>query len=616
MPRRIAPPVARLEAELQRQARHLGAVYTPGPIVRRAVRTALEPLCRHLKPEDILRLRVLDPAVGSGRFLLGALEFLARATARPDELRAPIAASCLFGIDIHDEAVALARSALAHASGCASSDLAGHVIVADSLLADIPSLLGVPAFDAVLTNPPWISYSGRQAAALSPPRRRRLAERFASFRRWPTTHGAFLELAAKLLAPRGRAALVVPHQVCHLPGYQATRGAVLTRCRFDPRPEPLGEERFPGVVQPAAVVYLRRSRRRQPRAHSPTPAILTRPDDIETTILRRLGRHPPAPPRTFRDPGVHSGNSAHLIIHDGPAAGRAPVREGRCVHPFALDQPRRWLDVEPSLPAGRYCTIRPLAAYTDAGILVRQTADRPIAARHVEPTYFRNSVLACIGIPGLDDAVLLGLLNSTLLAFFHRCRHADSRQRAFPQVKVAHLQSLPIARDAGELQPVVLRIENLAAERLRKEHKLPQAVARALRCSAAKLEGSRGAALLTLHSRRDIERFLDPRATGARRALERPGAARTILRAVEAARRAIEPLEAALHHELRVLDQLVYRAYEVGGAQIRPIEARAGSNRRSAMPGRKPPPATSRRRRQAKRKHDRLQPRGEDATDG
>jgi len=250
---------AELEAAVQSQARGLGAHYTPHDVVERIARTTLAPLCAGLAPQEVLSLRVLDPAVGSGRFLAAALELLVRAAGDAPHFRRRVATGCLYGIDIDPRAVALARRVIAEAAGCSTEELRGNIVVGDSLVDEPSALLGVEAFDAVLTNPPWISYSGRQAGAIDAERRRLLAERFASFRRWPTTHGAFLELAAGLLRPGGRAALVLPHQVCHLPGYESARRAALTSCSFEPPPEPLGEECFEGVVQPAAIVYLRRT---------------------------------------------------------------------------------------------------------------------------------------------------------------------------------------------------------------------------------------------------------------------------------------------------------------------------------------------------------------------
>jgi len=565
-----ASVVARREAALERGGGR-GAHYTPRPLAERMARAVLGPVCHGRSPEGILGLRVLDPAVGSGRFLAAALDVLAEATGCPARFRRAIAAQCLYGVDIDAGAVELARGVVAGASECDAEAVAAHIVVGDSLLADLPGLFGIGGFDAVLGNPPWISFSGRQAGRLSRRRRCALARRFRSFGRWPTTHGAFLELTALVLRPGGRAALVLPHQVCHLPGYEAARRAARAHCRFAPPPEPLGEGVFPGVVQPAAIVHLHRC----PAGDAGRgPAVVVASRSPESGILRRLERHPAAPPRTFRDPGVHTGNSARLILHAGPGPGRVPVREGRCLRAFALRPARQWVDLEPRLPEGHYCRLGSAAVYRDVPILVRQTASRPIAARHAEPGPFRNSLLGCVGIAGLDDAVLVALLNSTLLAFYHRCAHADSRQRAFPQVKVGHLQALPIARDAAALRPIAVRIEGLEAERDRLEDGLRHRLCGVLGCTWEELEPPRGSTLVGWLAREGAERALARRVPSSRPALEAVGTVRFVEGVVGAVRRQMGGADAAVAEAWRGLDQRVFEVYGLGERDARAIADR------------------------------------------
>ena len=59
-----------------------GRYYTPESVVKYVVRGALGRRLRGLSSKQILRLRVLDPAMGAGHFLLGVAEFLAVAHAR------------------------------------------------------------------------------------------------------------------------------------------------------------------------------------------------------------------------------------------------------------------------------------------------------------------------------------------------------------------------------------------------------------------------------------------------------------------------------------------------------------------------------------------------------
>ena len=106
-----------------------GAFYTPRPLTEYLVRRALAPLVHNATPEAILRLRVLDPAMGSGAFLVAACRYLASAyeaalvgeggwsadditESERLEFRRTIAQRCLYGVDINPMAVQLGRLSL------------------------------------------------------------------------------------------------------------------------------------------------------------------------------------------------------------------------------------------------------------------------------------------------------------------------------------------------------------------------------------------------------------------------------------------------------------------------------------------------------------------------
>lgn len=59
-----------------------GSYYTPQPLVDFLVERTLKPLVEGKKPEEILELKIVDPAMGSGAFLVGACLYLADAYAR------------------------------------------------------------------------------------------------------------------------------------------------------------------------------------------------------------------------------------------------------------------------------------------------------------------------------------------------------------------------------------------------------------------------------------------------------------------------------------------------------------------------------------------------------
>ena len=113
----------------QAQRRPTGTFYTPRAITEYLVRRTLAPLVRRRTPDRILSLRIVDPAMGSGAFLVAACRYLAdayedalvseglvsRAELTPADratFRRLIAQRCLYGVDVNPTAVQLARLSL------------------------------------------------------------------------------------------------------------------------------------------------------------------------------------------------------------------------------------------------------------------------------------------------------------------------------------------------------------------------------------------------------------------------------------------------------------------------------------------------------------------------
>ncbi|MCK6525245.1 N-6 DNA methylase, partial [Myxococcota bacterium] len=144
-----------------------GSYYTPDSLVATLLDTALEPVIQataaaHPKApaEALLRLTVVDPACGSGHFLLAAARRLAAHVARhradgtptaQDYQRAvrDVVGRCLYGVDLNPQAVELCQMALwleAVVPGQPLSFLRGHIQRGNALLGATPELLaqGVP----------------------------------------------------------------------------------------------------------------------------------------------------------------------------------------------------------------------------------------------------------------------------------------------------------------------------------------------------------------------------------------------------------------------------------------------------------------------------------------
>jgi Eco57I restriction-modification methylase len=106
-----------------------GSYYTPRTLTEYLVRRTLAPLVHEATPEEVLSLRVLDPAMGSGAFLVAACRYLSAAyeaalvkagvVAATDideraraNFRRTVAQRCLFGVDVNPMAVQLGRLSL------------------------------------------------------------------------------------------------------------------------------------------------------------------------------------------------------------------------------------------------------------------------------------------------------------------------------------------------------------------------------------------------------------------------------------------------------------------------------------------------------------------------
>lgn len=116
------------------ERRRTGSHYTPrsltGPIVQHALEPAFDRIGPDATPEDVLSLKVCDPAMGSGAFLVEACRALGerlvmawarwpqtRPTIPPDEdeplhARRLVAQRCLYGVDRNPRAVDLAKLSL------------------------------------------------------------------------------------------------------------------------------------------------------------------------------------------------------------------------------------------------------------------------------------------------------------------------------------------------------------------------------------------------------------------------------------------------------------------------------------------------------------------------
>lgn len=148
------------------QRKGSGSYYTPRQLAHFVVGEALRPLVENATPEEILELRVCDPAMGSGAFLVPAVHFLTEAYGealirsgqdfdnRLDDTerahyRRLIVERCIYGVDLNPMAVELAKVSLWLTTASADKPLSfldAHLRCGNTIVgAEVSSWDGTPA---------------------------------------------------------------------------------------------------------------------------------------------------------------------------------------------------------------------------------------------------------------------------------------------------------------------------------------------------------------------------------------------------------------------------------------------------------------------------------------
>lgn len=185
--------------------------------------------------EELRTVRVLDPACGSGAFLIETFDQLHSAYVesndRLEELRGQrslfdldrrILQENLFGVDINDEAIQICRLSLwikTAERGKTLTSLDDTICVGNSIVSDpkldnkafdwdnaFSNVRAAGGFDVVVGNPPYIRQE--MLSSIKP----HLEQRFSSYHGMADLYVYFYELGLSVLKPGGRLSLVVTNK--------------------------------------------------------------------------------------------------------------------------------------------------------------------------------------------------------------------------------------------------------------------------------------------------------------------------------------------------------------------------------------------------------------------
>jgi adenine-specific DNA-methyltransferase len=301
----------------KQQRKLLGIHYTPDSVIDYIVRNTI---VNYLKKNDFMALRqikILDPACGSGLFLLKAFDLLCslwqqqfgKLTA--NDIRY-ILENNLFGVDIEPKAIQEAKQQLenkAHSHGVKKVRLSlqqGDVLLNElthrqiNLLSDNPktfnwqenfiTVFAQGGFDCIIGNPPYIRIQHVQPEE----RRIQYVEQYQTARGQFDLGGLFIELGYDLLKPEGQIGYIVSNKLLTTQGAKALRTYILEHYNLIEMLDLTDTKLFKAAILPMILIMEKQVSNSNPFLYTSIQEMRTPPNTyIKVNDLFELLNQPP-----------------------------------------------------------------------------------------------------------------------------------------------------------------------------------------------------------------------------------------------------------------------------------------------------------------------------------
>ena len=236
-----------LELQNKKAKNKKGQYFTPAGIVSSMVE-------KIITRENYQKIKILDPACGSGQFLISAfqrlLSFYLEDGVSPEEAGKNIIRNSLFGIDYDATAVEIARYNLTMISGVSfsfpvnithGSFLSGKSIFETDTAENL--------FDCIIGNPPW-------GSSISTSEKIHYRKNYSCAKSGINTFTLFLEKALSVLKDCGRLSFLLPEAYLNIKAHQQSREDILSSCIIEEIN--LWGEQFQNVFAPSISLSLQK----------------------------------------------------------------------------------------------------------------------------------------------------------------------------------------------------------------------------------------------------------------------------------------------------------------------------------------------------------------------
>ncbi len=266
--------------EGQAHRKEQGIYYTPTYIVDYIVKNTVGELLKE-KKTNIEKIKILDPACGSGSFLIKAFDYLNEYFASKEEykqkkidsqgvysIKTEILKKNLYGVDLDNKAVEITKLNLllkaAEKRRKLPEEAELHIKQGNSLIDDEEidgknffKWIGEfqeGTFDVIIGNPPWVSIKGKQKSVdMNENELNYLLQKYPCDTYMPNLYEMFIWKSLSLLKDGGFLGLIVPDRLCTNQQFINLRKHILEN--FSIR-NILLKAPFPGIIADTVIIIL------------------------------------------------------------------------------------------------------------------------------------------------------------------------------------------------------------------------------------------------------------------------------------------------------------------------------------------------------------------------
>ena len=493
-------------AEGKAHRKEQGIYYTPTYVVDYIVKNTVGELAKD-KKFDLKNIKILDPACGSGSFLMKAFDYLVTLDKKKNYevdqtkldltgvsasygRKVEILKNNIFGVDLDPKAVEIAQLNLLlkaaekkHRLPTLQENIkVGNSLIDDSAVAgdrafkweeQFEDIMADGGFDVVIGNPPYVFAREK----INDNEKEYYNKNYETIKYQVNTYVLFIERAFKLLKSDGRLGFIVPDAWLRVESVGNLRKYLLVNCWLEKIIHIRGET-FEGVGVESSIFILKKSKK---TATTKVSTDLLKLNYVETSQRDWLN-NPNCEIDLFSDKNtkkilekLHSGTKPLDEVSDIKAGLQAyekgkgnPVQsasdvknrpydydqkydentykylEGKDIKRYGCDWNGQWLRYGKWLAAPRTFNL-----FNSPRILIREIPAKPpycLVVSYLENIYLNNRSIINIlkKTDGIELKYILAVLNSKIISFYHTNKSVKAQRDLFPKVTLNDLRNIPI----------------------------------------------------------------------------------------------------------------------------------------------------------------------------